>query len=267
MRLLIYIIIVIASLGLAQAEVIGLNVEYEHDGVKLRGYLAYDVALNTIRPGVLVIHEWWGLNDYAKEQAHRIAEMGYIAFACDMYGADIVTDSSDTASKLSKPFREDRELMRERAAVGLWNLKNFSLCDKTRLLAVGYSFGGTCALELARSGADLKGVVSFYGGLNTPNPQDAKNIKANLLICHGADDEFVDEAEIAGFIQEMRGAGVDWQMIHYGGAVHAFTNPTAGDDPSAGVAYDEKGDKRSWEAMKTFFREALINKSEEERER
>jgi len=257
MKLVTSILIALTVLGIAHAEVIGLDVEYEHEGVKLKGYLAYDVALNTIRPGVLVIHEWWGLNDYAKEQARKIAELGYIAFACDMYGADIVTDSSETASKLSKPFWEDRGLMRERAAVGLWNLRNFSLCDKSRLLAVGYSFGGTSALELARSGADLKGVVSFYGGLNTPNPEDANNIKASLLVCHGADDKSVDETEIAGFMQEMRNAGVDCQIIQYSGAVHAFTNPAAGDDLSAGFAYNEKADRRSWEAMQSFFRDVL----------
>ncbi len=257
---IVLIALMITAAGVIQAEVIGLDVEYEHDGVKLRGYLAYDVALNTIRPGVLVFHEWWGLNDYAKRRAHEIAEMGYIAFACDMYGVDSAAVSTEEAMELAKPFYEDRELMRERAAIGLWNLRNFSLCDKTRLLAIGYCFGGSCALELARSGAELKGVVSFHGGLNTPNTEDAQNIKARLLVCHGADDPFVDEAEVVGFIQEMRNTDVDWQLIHYSGAVHAFTNPASGDDPSKGVAYNKEADERSWEAMKLFFREALVDK-------
>lgn len=260
MKLLTAICIALFALGIVQAEVIGLDVDYEHDGVKLSGYLAYDVALNTIRPGVLVIHEWWGLNEYAKQRAREIAEMGYIAFACDMYGANIVTQSPDSASLLAKPFYEDRDLMRERAAAGLWNLKNFSLCDNSRLLAIGYCFGGTCALELARSGAELKGVVSFHGGLNTPHPEDAKNIKASLLICHGVDDPHVPAEEVNAFLREMSAAKVDFQFIHYSGAVHAFTNPAAGNDPGKGTAYNEKADKRSWEAMKTFFREVLTDK-------
>jgi dienelactone hydrolase len=240
-----------------RAEVIGLDIEYEHNGVKLQGYLAYDVADNSIRPGVLVFHEWWGLNDYAKQRAREIAEQGYIAFACDMYGTGVVANSRDEALKLVGPFYNDRKLMRERAAQGLWNLQNFSLCDKSKIAAIGYCFGGACALELARSGAELLGVVSFHGNLNTPNPEDAKNIKGSLLICHGANDPFVTQAEVAGFIEEMKGTDVDWQLIQYSGAVHAFTNPASGNDPSKGMAYNEKAEERSWEAMSDFLREVL----------
>lgn len=259
MRLFFAFWIALILLGAARADVVGLEVDYEYDGQQFHGYLAYDVANNSIRPGVLVIHEWWGMNDYARRRAEELAELGFIAFACDMYGAGRIAESADSAALLAKPLYENRELMRERAAAGLWNLKNFSLCDKSRLLAIGYCFGGTCALELARSGAELTAVVSFHGGLNTPHPEDAKNIKARLLVCNGADDPHVPDEEIAAFKQEMRDAKVDYQLIHYGGAVHAFTNPAAGDDPSKGVAYNEKADKRSWELMRTFFREALID--------
>jgi dienelactone hydrolase len=255
MKTTVFIILLMSIAVSIQAEVIGLDVDYEHDGVKLKGYLAYDVADNSIRPGVLVVHEWWGLNDYAKQRARDLAELGFMAFACDMYGAEIVTESWEEAPKLAGPFYDDRELMRTRAAEGLKMLKNHTLCDKNRVAAVGYCFGGTCALELARSGADLRGVVSFHGGLNTPDPEDTKNIKAKILVCHGGDDSFVNDAEVVAFEKEMRDGGVNWQLNSYGGAVHSFTNPKSGDDPSKGVAYHAQAATRSWEAMRDFFRE------------
>lgn len=145
--------------------------------------------------------------------------------------------------------------MRERAKAGLETLKAQKQVDRNRLAAIGYCFGGTTVLELARSGADLKGTVSFHGGLATPNSADAKNITGRVLALHGADDPFVKADEVAAFQDEMRTAGVDWQLNIYGGAVHGFTNPEAGNDNKKGAAYNEKADKRSWEAMKVFFRE------------
>ena len=180
---------------------------------------------------------------------------GFHTFALDMYGKGVRAKTPEEAAKLSGIYKGDRPLMRARAQAGLDELRKQPLVDPARIAAIGYCFGGTTVLELARSGADVAGVVSFHGGLGTPQPADAKNIKGKVLVLHGADDPHVPPAEVAAFQDEMRKAAVDWQMIYYGGAVHSFTNPGSGTDASTGVAYNEKADKRSWEAMKAFFKE------------
>jgi dienelactone hydrolase len=162
---------------------------------------------------------------------------------------------SKEAGSLSGIYRGNRPLMRACANAGLEVLRSHSLADTNRIAAIGYCFGGTVVLEMARSGAELAGVVSFHGGLSTPNPGDAKNIKGKALVLHGADDPAVPPEQVIVFQDEMRKANVDWQMVTYGGAVHSFTNPDAGNDPSRGAAYNGKADKRSWEAMKLFFAE------------
>lgn len=230
-------------------------VQYTHNGTVLEGYLAYDDAIEGKRPGVLVVHEWWGLTPYIKGRAEQLAGLGYIAFAIDMYGKGKTASTAEEAGALAGTYNKDRALMRSRAQAGLEVLRKHALTDPGRIAAIGYCFGGTTALELARSGAELAGVVSFHGGLSTPNPGDAANIKGKVLALHGADDPFVDAGQVAAFQEEMRKAGVDWQMVLYGGAVHSFTNPASGNDPSKGVAYNERADRRSWEAMKLFFKE------------
>lgn len=231
-------------------------VNYKQGDTKLVGYLAYDDTLKGARPAVLVIHEWWGLNDYAKRRTEQLASLGYIAFAADIYGNGIVARDPQEAGALAGKFRGgDRKLLRERAIAALQVLRVHPLADKQRMAAIGYCFGGTTVLELARSGAALAGVVSFHGGLDTPNPDDARNIKAMVLVLHGADDPNVPAPQVLAFQEEMRKAKVDWQMVSYGGAVHSFTNPASGSDPSRGVAYNEQADKRSWEHMKVFFAE------------
>lgn len=230
-------------------------VQYRHGETLLEGYLAYDDAVKGPRPGILVVHEWMGLGDYAMKRAEQLAGMGYVAFALDMYGKGVRAKTPEEAAKLSGIYKGDRPLMRARAQAGLDELRKQPLVDPARIAAIGYCFGGTTVLELARSGADVAGVVSFHGGLGTPQPADAKNIKGKVLVLHGADDPHVPPAEVAAFQDEMRKAAVDWQMIYYGGAVHSFTNPGSGMDASTGVAYNEKADKRSWEAMKAFFKE------------
>jgi dienelactone hydrolase len=239
----------------AQAEIKKEPIEYKHGDTVLEGYLAYDDAIQGKRPGVVVVHEWRGLNDYAKRRAEQLAELGYIAFALDMYGKGVYAKDHDEAGKLSGVYRSDRKLMRERAKAGLEILKRHPMTDQSRMAAIGYCFGGTTVLELARSGEDLRGVVSFHGGLSNPKPEDAKNIKGRVLVLHGANDKFISSDEVSAFQEEMRNADVDWQMIFYGGAVHSFTVPEAGNDPSKGMAYNEKADKRSWEEMKRFFNE------------
>jgi dienelactone hydrolase len=229
--------------------------EYRHGDTILEGYLAYDDRIKKKRPGVMVVHEWYGLNDYAKARAEQLANLGYIAFAVDIYGKGVKAKNREEAAKLAGMYRSDRGLMRARAAAGLEALRQQPHVDGSRIAAMGYCFGGGTALELARSGAQLSGVVSFHGNLDTPDPGDAKNIKAKVLALHGADDPLVTPAHVHAFQDEMRKASVDWQMVLYGGAVHSFTNPASGSDPSKGLAYNEKADSRSWAAMRLFFDE------------
>jgi dienelactone hydrolase len=230
-------------------------IEYHHGDTVLEGYLAWDDSIKDKQPGVLVVHEWKGHNRYVQRRAEMLAGLGYVAFALDMYGKGVHAKTTQEAVALSNKYKNDRKLMRSRAQAGLDVLLKQEQVDPKRIAVIGYCFGGTTALELARSGADLAGVVAFHAGLITPNPADAKNIKGKVLVLHGADDPFVKPDEVAAFEKEMRDTGVDWQLTKYGGAVHSFTNPEAGDDPKAGAAYNEKADRRSWEAMRTFFHE------------
>jgi dienelactone hydrolase len=232
------------------------KVVYNFEGTTFTGYLAYDDSIKGPRPGVLVVHEWWGVNDYIKRRTEQLASLGYIAFAADMYGDGFPTKDPKEAGAMAGKLRDgDRILLRKRATAGLNVLLNRPMTDKSRVAAIGYCFGGTTVLELARSGADIAGVVSFHGVLDTPDPDDARNIKAHILVLNGADDPNVPAPEILAFQDEMRKASVDWQMISYGGAVHSFTNPDSGNDPSKGAAYNKKADMRSWEHMKVFFAE------------
>lgn len=230
-------------------------IEYKHGQTALEGYLAYDDSFSGTRPGVLVVHEWTGIGAYVKMRTEQLAKLGYVAFAIDMYGKGIRPTNAEEAGKQAGIYRADRQLMRARAEAGLEVLQKHKLVDPQRIAAIGYCFGGGVALELARSGADLKGVVSFHGTLDTPNPGDAKNIKGKVLVLHGADDPFVTAEQVTAFQEEMRKAKVDWQMVIYGGAVHSFTNPESGNDPSKGVAYNAEADRRSWQAMRDFFDE------------
>ncbi|MEW6015853.1 MAG: dienelactone hydrolase family protein [Candidatus Zixiibacteriota bacterium] len=231
------------------------TVEYREGSTVLEGFLAYDDASSNSRPGVLIVHEWMGINDYTKRRAVMLAEMGYVAFAADIFGKGVRPTSVQEASEQAAKYKGDRPLLRARALAGLEQLKKNRLVDPKKIAAIGYCFGGTTALELARAGADVAGVVSFHGGLDMPNPDDTKNIKAKVLICHGGDDPYVPTEQVADFQNQLRQARVDWQFIAYGGAVHSFTNPDAGNDPSKGAAYNANADRRSWEAMKQFFAE------------
>ncbi|MDB6035178.1 MAG: Dienelactone hydrolase [Verrucomicrobiales bacterium] len=238
-----------------RAEVRTKVVEYQQGDTTLEGVVVYDDAVTGKRPGVLVVHQWKGLGDYEKKRAEMLAKLGYAVVAADIYGKGVRPDNPKDAGAMAGKYKSDRALLRARANAGLELLKKQPQVDATRLAAMGYCFGGTTALELARSGADIKGVVSFHGALNTPTPEDAKNIKGKILALHGADDPFVPLAEVTAFEEEMRKAHVDWQLVAYGNSVHSFTDWGAGSDNSKGAAYNEKADKRSWEAMKTFFAE------------
>ena len=232
-------------------------ITYLHNDTVLEGVLAWDDASAAPRPGVVVVHEWKGLNDYARRRARQLAELGYIAFAIDMYGKGVVAKDHEEAAKLSGVYRSDRQLMRERAKAGLEVLRHQPLADPARLAAIGYCFGGMTVLELARSGEDLRGVVSFHGGLSTPRPQDAQQIKGKVLVLHGAYDSYVGPEEVAAFEREMQEAGVDYRLIRYPGAVHSFTVPEAGGNSSAGAAYNAEADRQSWEEMKQFLQDVF----------
>ena len=254
MRKIICAIIILLQTTVCRAAVVGESVEYNHGDAVLEGYLAYDDATQEKRPGILVVHEWKGLGEYAKKRARDLAALGYTAFAADMYGKGVRPQTHEEAAQQAGIYKSDRNLMRARLSAALDVLKTHPLVDSGKLAAMGYCFGGTSVLELVRSGADVKGVVSFHGSLATPNPGDAKNIKGKVLVCHGAADSFTNP-EVEGFKKEMKDAGVDMRFESYEGAVHSFTVPEAGNDPSTGMAYNEAADKKSWESMKAFFRE------------
>jgi dienelactone hydrolase len=257
MKPLIVVLLSFLVTAASRAAVKTEAIEYKHDDKVLEGYLAYDDAVKDKRPGVLIVHEWTGHNPYVRKRARQLAELGYVAFALDMYGKGILAKSPQEAAKMAAPFKKDRKLMRARATAGLEVLRKQPQVDLARLTAIGYCFGGTTVLELARDGADLAGVVTFHGDLSSPHPEDAKNIKGRVLVLHGADDPFVPAEQVAGFEEEMRKAGVDWQLVKYGDAVHSFTNPGAGTDKKRGAAYNAKADRRSWAAMRTFFSEVF----------
>jgi len=244
----------------AQAAIVSHAVEYKDGDTALRGFLSYDDQAQGRRPGIVVVHDWTGLNDYAKMRAEQLAALGYVAFAIDMYGNGIVAKDHEEAAQLSGIYRKDRELMRRRAREGYDVLKNNTLVDPTRIAAIGYCFGGTTVLEMARSGMDLKGVVSFHGGLDTPTPAVPGTVKAKVLVLQGSDDPMAGPEIVNQFENEMRQSGADWQVVIFGGAVHAFTVPSAGTDKSKGVAYDKKADRRSWKIMEQFFKEIFSQK-------
>jgi dienelactone hydrolase len=232
------------------------TVDYHDGNTTLEGFLAYDDSISGKRPGVLVVHQWRGITDYEKMRAQQLAQLGYVAFCADIYGKGVRPQTPQASAAEAGKFRGgDRKLLRERVNAGLDELKSNPWADTNRLAAIGYCFGGTTVLELARSGAQLNGVVSFHGGLDSPNPSDGKNIKCKVLVLAGADDPFQSQENLTAFENEMRNSGVDWQIVFYGGAVHAFTQPDVDKENLNGAKYDEKADKRSWQAMKDFFAE------------
>ena len=254
MKNLIPTILLMTTVLTSRAAIHTETVEYKQGDTTLAGFLVYDDSVKGARPGVLVVHQWFGLTDYEKHRAEMLAQLGYVAFCADIYGKDNRPKDVKEAGALSGKYKGDRALLRARVNAGLDVLKKNELVDTKRVAAIGYCFGGTTAIELARSSADLNGVVSFHGGLDSPTPADGKNIKCKVLALAGADDPFQKPDDLTAFESEMRDNKVDWQIVFYGGAVHAFTQPDPG-FVNAGAKYNEKADKRSWEAMKTFFAE------------
>lgn len=259
MKTLFFLILMFAFTMNLKSEIITKDIEYTEGGTTLMGYLAYNNNNTESRPGILIVHQWKGLTEYEKMRARQLAELGYVAFAVDVYGKDIRPTSSEEAGKQAGKFSSDRNLLRERVKAGLEEIKKQEFVNVNNIAVIGYCFGGGAALELARSGADIKGAVSFHGNLTTPNPLDANNIKCKISVQHGAIDPNVPEEDVIAFKKEMEDAKVDYVLTEYAGAVHSFTQESAGNDPSKGSAYNERADKRSWQAMKNFFTEIFAN--------
>jgi len=255
----------LSIVSFAPAKIVTRPTAYEHAGVKLEGWLAYDdgkISTANKAPGVLVVPEWWGLNDYPKSRAVQLAQLGYVAFVADMYGAGVATTDPKKAGELAGPFY-GKPLMAERAQAGLDQLLKTGLVDGSRVAAIGYCFGGSTVQALAFSGAALAGIVSFHGG-PVPVPADAATkVKAKILMCHGAIDPFIKKEDLDTFTKALNDAKLDYQFVSYAGAVHAFTNPGADQIAAATglpIAYNAAADHRSWAHMQAFFAEIFAKK-------
>jgi dienelactone hydrolase len=248
----------------AQAAIVTRDIDYEHNGVKLQGYLAYDDAKtkDAKLPGVLVVHEWWGLNDYVRGRAVQLAKLGYVAFALDMYGKGVLATDPKGAGELAGQFY-GKPLMAERARAGLDQLLGTGLVDPSRVAAIGYCFGGSTVQALAYSGAPLAGIVSFHGGLIPASAEAAARNKAKILICNGGIDPSVKPDQLSAFLKSYNDAKFDYRFVQYAGALHAFTNPGADAIAEANpgmkgfVGYSPSADRRSWQDMRDFFDEVF----------
>lgn len=234
--------------------IISNTVDYLDDGEVLEGFFAYDDCLSGVRPVVLIHHAWGGRDEFVAEKAKALAALGYLAFAADMYGKGIRGNSPDENGKLMQPFMLDRAKLQKRMHAALATVKLMPWADNARVAAMGFCFGGLCVLDLARTGVDIRGVVSFHGLLMPADNIPQSKIKAKVLALHGHDDPMAPPEQVLAFQTEMTQADADWQMHVYGSTMHAFTNPVA-NDPSFGTVYQPIADKRSWQAMQNFFAE------------
>lgn len=253
-RILLSSILSVVALP-AMADVQNRTIEYKDGDTVLRGYLYWDDRYEDKRPGVLVVHEWWGLNAYAKMRARMLAEAGYIAFAPDMYGGDKVTEHADEAKGWMQQITANVDNWQRRANAGLEQLKGLEQVDPDRLAAIGYCFGGSTVMQIAYAGMDVKGVASFHGGLPPATEEQQKNIKASILVAHGDADGFVPPERVNAFKQALDAAGADWEMNVYGGARHAFTVPDIERKGIDNLKYDPKADRRSWQRLMGFLDE------------
>lgn len=237
------------------------RVRYDAAGVDAEGYLAAPRGAGSKqhgpRPALLLVHMWMGLVPFVEERARRLAELGYVAFALDLFGRGVRPEGREEAAALMKTFRDDPALTRARARAGLETLRAQPECEGARAAVMGWCFGGYVALELARAGAELAAALSFHGFLDSKEPAERGAVKAKLLAFHGILDPMVPREQILGFSEEMQRAGADWQLVVYGNAGHSFTNPGAGDDVDSGLFYEERADERSWSLMRAHLAETL----------
>jgi dienelactone hydrolase len=246
--------------GSASAAIKTETVKYKAGDTQLVGYLAYDDAAKDKRPGVIVVHEWWGLNDYAKKRAEQLAREGYVGFALDMYGDGKVTDHPEEAGPWASAVRGQAGVAKQRFMAAYDLFKANPHVDSSRLAAIGYCFGGAVVLSMAEEGADLRGVASFHGALPQEPVAPGTALKAKFLIAHGADDSLIPADQVNTFVANLKAANADFQFIQYSGARHAFTNPDAGRYGMQPLAYNEAADRRSWQALRDFFDEIFAAK-------
>ncbi|MEJ2115492.1 MAG: dienelactone hydrolase family protein [Gammaproteobacteria bacterium] len=271
MKNIFYFIFLFSLAAYAQAKdqldnqkfnIVTKEIEYQVAGTKLNGYLAYDASIENKRPGVLVVHEWWGHNEYARKRAKMLAKLGYVAFAVDMYGEGKLAEHPDDAAKFMKQVTSNMLIAEKRLSAALDVLHQQKLSDNSKTAAIGYCFGGAMVLHLARIGSDIDGVVSFHGSLGTQTPANKNAIKARVLVLHGEDDPFIPQEQVELFKQEMQNAGAKYEFIAYPNVKHSFTNPQADEFAKKfnlpALEYNQHADEDSWVRMQNFF-ELIFN--------
>ena len=259
-RIIVTLLLLCCWSAPALAAVKGEAVTYNADDMTFNGYMAYDDSITVKRPGILVVHEWWGHNEYARQRARMLADLGYVALAVDMYGSGKKAEHPEDAGTFAAEIRQNLPVAKKRFLAAMQLMKSNPLVDKTHIAAIGYCFGGGVVLQMARQGLDLDAVVSFHGSLTTDNPAVPGVVKSRILVCDGADDKFVSPEQIKMFFNEMKKAGVDFKFISYPGAKHSFTNPEAdtyAQKFSIPLAYNADADTKSWQDMQDFLKESF----------
>lgn len=247
----------LAFIGRAEAAVQTKTISYQDDGVECRGFLAYDDSQKSPQPGVLLVHEWWGLNDYARMRAKELAAQGYVVFAADMYGEGKTVEHPKDAGEMAGKVRANLADWRKRAVAALNVLKSQPQVNPEKLAAIGYCFGGSTALQLAYTGADLKALATFHAALPAPTGEEAKQIKPVILVCHGGADSFIPEAAIQAFQQGLKAADKKYEFVSYPGVVHSFTVKDAGKHGNPGMQYNAAADKDSWTKLLALLERTL----------
>jgi dienelactone hydrolase len=232
------------------------TIDYVDGDAALEGYFAWDNAVSGPRPGVLIVHAWAGRSPFEEEVARKLAGLGYAGLAMDVYGKGVLGNDPEENTKLMTPFIEDRPMLQSRLQLGLQVLRDEEEVDANKIAATGYCFGGLCVLDLARTGENFQGAVSFHGLFNKPGNTDGNSIKAKVLALHGWNDPMVPPADVVALAEELTAGGADWQIHGYGNTLHAFTNPEA-NAPEMGAMYQVDADRRSWKAMENFLAEVL----------
>jgi dienelactone hydrolase len=263
--MLIFLFILFIAAGCSEKKEDNMNsnpsivtkeVTYSSDGTTLKGFLAYNGSVEGKRPGIIVVHEWWGLNNYARHRAEMLAKLGYVALAIDMYGNGRTAEHPDNAGKFAAAVMQQMDTARARFNAGLKLLKEEPQTDSSKIAAIGYCFGGGIVLRMALSGSSLDGVVSFHGDLPTEAVKNPGQVKAKLLVCNGAADPFNPEKKVDAFKKAMDSGGINYKFINYPGAEHSFTNPAAdslGKKFNLPLAYNKEADENSWAEMQKFF--------------
>ena len=236
--------------------IVSNTVGYLDDEVLLEAFFAFDDSLSGRRPAVLINHTWAGRDDFVAEKAKKLAALGYVGFAVDMYGKGVLGSCAEENAQLMQPFMDDRQMLQKRMNAALYAVRLMPWVDDSKIAAIGFCFGGLCSLDLARTGADLKGVVSFHGLLGAPGNTQGNAIKAKILALHGHDDPMVPAEQVLAFEQEMTKAGSDWQLHTFGNTMHAFTNPVA-NNLDLGTVYQPDADRRAWLLMENFLTEVF----------